>query len=86
MGQPMTILCGSCHVAVEKGVDPNSQMMAVCPCCGQSDTLENAAREAPEYFTDKAVRESFAMLDNPGITVTHSPERNYRFIMTDQIA
>jgi ribosome-binding protein aMBF1 (putative translation factor) len=83
MGEAKTVLCGSCHVGVEQRVNPDGQMMVVCPTCGQSDTLENAAREAGEYLTDKLMREGMAGHKMPGITVTHPPQRNYRFILAD---
>lgn len=83
MGETMTVLCGRCHVAVEQRVNPDGQVMVVCPTCGQSDTLENAAREAGEYLTDKLMRQGMAGLDMPGITITHPPQRAYRFIVAD---
>ena len=85
--QTKQVLCGTCHVNIEQRTDPNGQEMAVCPQCGRTDTLDNAIREATEYFADKLTREMLSPLDNmPSndfvkVTVTHSPERTYRFIV-----
>src|SRR5437763_684239 len=49
------ILCGRCHVGVEKRTDPNGQEMAFCPNCGESDTIENAIGEAADYLTNKTL-------------------------------
>jgi hypothetical protein len=64
-------------------------MMAVCPTCGESDTVENAVEEAADYLADKVTREALAGFENiPSsefmkVTVTHSPQRGYRFILAD---
>ena len=89
MGETKTILCGRCHIAVEERANPDGEMMAVCPTCGESDTIENAVGEAGDYFADKVAREALAGFENiPSspfmkVTVTHSPERAYRFILAD---
>ncbi|HUZ34039.1 MAG TPA: hypothetical protein VMV19_18315 [Xanthobacteraceae bacterium] len=81
------VLCGACNIEVEQRTDPNGQVMAVCPRCGNSDTLENAIREATEYFADKLTREALGPLERmPSsnfvkVTVTHSPQRSFRFIV-----
>lgn len=49
MGETKTVLCGRCHVAVEERANPDGQMMAVCPTCGESDTGENAVGEAADW-------------------------------------
>jgi hypothetical protein len=81
MSEAMTILCGRCHINVEPRVNPDGHTLLVCPKCGESDTAENAVREAGEYLIDKATRESLPGPDTPDITVTSPPERTYRFIM-----
>jgi hypothetical protein len=87
MSETKQVLCGQCHVNVEQGTDPNGQETATCPQCGRTDTLENAIREATEYFTDKLTREMLSPLDSiPSndfvkVTVTYEPERIYRFIL-----
>jgi hypothetical protein len=64
-------------------------MMAVCPTCGESDTVENAVGEAGDYLAEKIAREALAPFENMAsspsmkVTVTHSPERSYRFILAD---
>jgi NAD-dependent SIR2 family protein deacetylase len=89
MGETKTILCGRCHVAVEERTNPDGQVLAVCPTCGESDTVENAVGEAGDYFADKVAREALAGFENiPSspfmkVTVTHSTERSYRFILAD---
>lgn len=81
MGENKTVLCGGCHVALEDRANPDGQMMAVCPTCGESDTVENAVGEAGDYFADKVAREALApfanIADSPfmKVTVTQSPER-----------
>lgn len=89
MSETKTILCGRCHVPVEERANPDGQMMAACPTCGESDTVENAVGEAADYLTDKIARKTLAPFDNMRstkfmkVTVTHSPQRSYRFILAD---
>jgi predicted RNA-binding Zn-ribbon protein involved in translation (DUF1610 family) len=80
------VLCGHCHINVEERTEADGQVMAVCPQCGNTDTLDNAIREATEYFAEKTVGEMLSPLANSSndfvkVTVTHSPERTYRFIV-----
>ncbi len=81
------ILCGKCHVEIEERTNPNGKVMAVCPTCGVSDTVENAVGEAADYLADKIAREAMAPFESmPSskfvkVTVTHSPQRTYRFIL-----
>ena len=83
MSETKTILCGICLVPVERRINPDVQMMAVCPNCGQIDTPENAVGEAGKYLIDKLTRETLAELDSPDITVTQPSQRSYRFIFAD---
>jgi hypothetical protein len=83
MSETKTILCGICHVPVERRINPDAQMMAVCANCGQIDTPENAVGEAGRHLIDKLTRETLAEFDAPGITVTQPPKRSYRFIFAD---
>ena len=73
MDETTTILCGSCHIAVEQRVNPDGQGMAICPTCGQSDTRENALREAGEYLVDKTMRDFASSNDMPGRHNDHKP-------------
>ncbi|MGC1779064.1 MAG: hypothetical protein WBB34_14050 [Xanthobacteraceae bacterium] len=81
------VLCGHCHVNVEERTESDGQVMAVCPRCGNTDTLDNAVQEASNYFADKLTRDMLSPLDNSQsndfvkITVTHEPQRSYRFIV-----
>jgi hypothetical protein len=92
MSETKTVLCGRCHIAVEERANSDGQVMAVCPTCGESDTVENAVGEAADYLTDKIAREAMAPFENMPSTnfmkvmVTHSPQRTYRFILADQTA
>jgi hypothetical protein len=64
-------------------------MMAVCPTCGVTDTVDNAVGEAADYLADKVSREALAPFENmpstkfSKVTVTHAPQRNFRFILGD---
>ncbi len=75
------ILCGVCRVPVNQGTDTQGNATVVCPSCGASDSAENAAREASEYFLDKLMREGLPESSGPGITITHPPKRSFRFIV-----
>jgi hypothetical protein len=81
------VLCGRCHVPVDKGTDAQGQDIVTCPSCGESDTVENASREAGEYYTSKLVRDAFSGFGSGSssdflkITVTPPPQRHYRFIV-----
>jgi hypothetical protein len=55
--------------------------MVVCPNCGASDSTENAVRETGEYLMNKLMRERLPEVNNPGIAVTHSVARSFRFIV-----
>jgi hypothetical protein len=57
--------------------------------CGESDTFENATREAGEYVADKLVRDMFTGVRESTrgssiMTITHPPQRNYRFVTSDK--
>lgn len=83
MGENKTILCGGCHIPIKEMANPEGQMMAVCPTCGVSDTLENAIGEAADYLRDEADRELMAPFEDTSfdeITVTNSTDKVYRFI------
>jgi hypothetical protein len=85
MDETEPILCSGCHIPIEVRVDANGQKLAACPNCGQSDTLDIASGQAVSYLTDKALREMLlAELGNTSdMTITGSPERDYRFIFGD---
>lgn len=85
-----TIYCGKCRVAVEPR-EQDGKQMAVCPNCGESDTVENALHEATEDLADKMMRNAMGPagtkssggsggLINITVTTTYPPENTYRFI------
>lgn len=43
------LLCARCRVPAKGITNSDDQIMIVCPNCGESDTLENATREAAQY-------------------------------------
>jgi hypothetical protein len=49
------LICARCHVRLKGSGDPNDNATVFCPECGESDTLENAIREATEHFVDEQV-------------------------------
>jgi hypothetical protein len=83
------LLCGKCRVPVEGSTDSNGHEIATCPKCGESDTFENATREAGEHVADKLVRDMFNGIGESTrgssiMTITHPPQRSYRFITSDK--
>jgi hypothetical protein len=88
MSETRPILCGHCHVGIEGRADAHGNEEAFCPRCGQSDTLENAIREAGEsaaYFLAEQLGSTFAdafrCSDTFKVTKHHLPERRFRFVM-----
>lgn len=78
------ILCGRCNVEIQQRTDPDGQDRAFCPTCGQSDTVDNAIREAGDYLANKLARESFEGLSGSQfakVTIAKPPERSFRFII-----
>ncbi len=88
MSETKTLLCGHCRVPIEGRTYDDGHQEAVCPVCGQTDTIENAVREAGEYAAYELAKQlgsSFAdtIRDSDAFKVTaHDlPERSFRFIM-----
>jgi hypothetical protein len=88
MSETRPILCGFCHVGIEGRTDSHGNEEAFCPRCGQSDTLENAMREAGEsaaHFMAEQIEHTFADAfrgsDFIKVTVEHSPQPSFRFIV-----
>lgn len=91
MPEANIILCARCKVPIKGSGDPETDAIVTCPICGETDSLENALREASEYMADKVVHGSldamFAGLKgSPNIKVTTNPlpERGYRFIFDNE--
>ncbi len=83
------LLCGACKVPVEGRTDANGHQTVPCPTCGETDTLENATREADEREADKLVGGMFDNFKSSQsgflkVTVTKPPQRAYRFIIGDE--
>jgi len=79
MSETRPILCGKCNVEVKVRIDPNGDKTVICPNCGANDSLESAMRDVGEYLVRKGLREH-GIRSTSNITVTHPPERTYRFI------
>ena len=83
----MTLLCERCRMAVNERTEPDGHKMAVCQSCGVTDTLNNAVHEAATCFADKSARDATTPFEQIRqspffkVTVSHPPERNYRFIL-----
>ena len=82
------ILCGFCHVRIEGRTDAHGNDEAFCLQCGQSDTLENAIREAGEFAAcilaeqlGSTFADAFGGRDMFKVTKHHLPERSFRFIV-----
>jgi hypothetical protein len=88
MSEIKTIFCGHCRVEIEGRTDAYGNQEAVCPVCGQTDTIENAVREAGEcaaYELAKqfgsTIADTFRDSDGFKVTAEHLPERSFRFIV-----
>lgn len=72
---------------LEGPADPQPCDMVSCPCCGETDTLENAIREAGEHATQKMAESIRAMVKNSvresdfiKVTSRDIPKKSYRFV------
>jgi uncharacterized Zn finger protein (UPF0148 family) len=54
MAAEFTVVCGTCKQDAQLVADADGEV-AVCPECGQRDTLENANRIASEHFLQQAI-------------------------------
>jgi hypothetical protein len=73
------ILCGERHIPVESRIDVDAKKTVICSACGQTDSFEDAAREAAAQFADKVVRNVVAGLGS-SMTVNSPPDREYRWL------
>jgi hypothetical protein len=46
------VVCGKCQVGPRLVARPNGEVEAVCPECGQWDTVEEASRIAADHAAD----------------------------------
>lgn len=76
------ILCGVHKVPAEVRGDPNGEMAVTCPACGQSDSFEEATREAIGDFTRKMIGEAlgFGTRKTGNVTITGPAQSNGRWI------
>ena len=66
------VLCGRCKVPVSFSTSREPETTVRCPICGESDTLQNAAREAGQHSAYKILS---YMLNRPA----NKPELFFRF-------
>ena len=52
---PATVLCGRCKVPVSLSTSREPETTVRCLICGESDTLQNAAREAGQHSAYKVL-------------------------------
>ncbi|HZZ60333.1 MAG TPA: hypothetical protein VFE63_04050 [Roseiarcus sp.] len=69
------ILCGRCRRPVELSAPSGQATIVSCPTCGQSDTLEEARREAAQHTAHRVLS---AMLS--GLRAKDQPELYFRFV------
>ena len=69
------ILCGRCRIPVERSTETTRLTTVCCPNCGQTDTLEDARREAAQHTAHKLLS---AML-----RTNDQPELYFRFVEGD---
>ena len=67
------ILCGRCRVAVTSST-AGLAIFVFCPVCGESDTLENARREAGQHTAHQLLQ---LMLRAP---IKKGPMLHFRFV------
>jgi hypothetical protein len=84
------LACARCQTPLKGPANPNPDDALTCLTCGQSDSFDNAWREATEFLQELA-RQAFddelrdALKDNESVTITETPrpERSYRFIFIE---
>ena len=69
------ILCGRCRRPVEVSAPAGRATIVCCPTCGQSDTLEEARREAAQHAAHRIL---WTMLS--GLRAKDQPELYFRFV------
>jgi uncharacterized Zn finger protein (UPF0148 family) len=80
MNDVQPILCGKCKITPKRGFERDGEMWASCPVCGREDRIADIQREAAEYHTDKAVRDTLSGVSANSMTVKSPPQREYRWI------
>ena len=83
MADTSAMLCGKCRVTAEGRTESNGDEWISCPRCRREDRLDDAIGEASEYKLSKIVGGGFAALNRGSMTVNHSPDRDYRWIIAD---
>jgi hypothetical protein len=73
--EPQLIMCGRCRVAVEVSASSACETRVCCPSCGESDTLEEARREAGQHTAHRLLS---VMLR--GLRTDDRPELYFRFV------
>jgi uncharacterized paraquat-inducible protein A len=68
------ILCGRCGIAVQVTASSRGEERVSCPRCGETDTLDDARREASRHTAHRVLS---AMLSGMG---TDRPELAFRFV------
>ncbi len=71
----LLILCGRCRLPVEFSAASGRDTTVCCPTCGQSDTLEEARREAAQHTAHRLLS---SMLS--GLRAKDQPELYFRFV------
>jgi len=56
--QSVSILCGTCRVAVEGPTEPQDESAYSCPFCGNSDNFKNVMASV-KAFTEEQMSRSF---------------------------
>ena len=73
--EPQLILCGRCRIAVEVSPASGGETKVCCPICGQTDTLDDARREAAQHTAHKLLS---GMLRD--VRTNDQPELYFRFV------
>lgn len=75
VNEPQRILCGRCRVPVQISAPSGYETNVCCPICGQSDTLEQARREASQHT-------AHILLSNMlgGLRTNDRPELFFHFV------
>jgi len=71
------VFCGKCCGPVKLTIDASWLATVGCPSCGETDTFDNATKEAGEYLTDLRQRATFMQM---GEALPDPQPRSFRFI------
>ena len=88
MNQTVKVLCARCHVPLERVGEPDADVRAVCPTCGNGDELDAVMAEVSEYIHEVAAKKISETIQNSAsgssfikINSGYTPSnRNWRFI------